>query len=98
MARPSHDQGCHPQAACRLQPCRAGTPAPMKLTTKRAVGGAATAVLLAFIPAACGDDEDGDGGTTDEEIQDVEDTAEDLENDVQDEVDSQDEGSNEDGE
>jgi hypothetical protein len=48
--------------------------------------------------AACGEDEDGDGGTTDEEIQDGEDRVEDLEDEVQDEVDAQDQGSNEDGE
>lgn len=47
---------------------------------------------------ACGEDEDGDGGTTDEEIQEGEDRVEDLEDEVQDEVDSQDQGSNEDGE
>ena len=62
---------------------------------------------MLVIAPACSDDEDGDGGTTDEEIQDVEDTAEDLENEaedtagcvgdeVQEEMDSQDEGSNED--
>jgi hypothetical protein len=48
--------------------------------------------------AACSD-EDGDGGETDEEIQDVEDTVDevtdDIENEVDEEVDAQDEGSNE---
>jgi hypothetical protein len=47
---------------------------------------------------ACGDDEDGDGGTTDEEIQEGEDQVEDLGNEVEEEVDAQDEGSNDDGE
>jgi len=47
--------------------------------------------------AACSD-EDGDGGTTDEEIQDVEDTAEDMGDELEEEVDAQDEGDNEDGE
>ncbi len=47
--------------------------------------------------AACSD-EDGDGGTTDEEIQDVEDTVDSIEDEVEEEVDSQNEGSNEDNE
>jgi hypothetical protein len=47
--------------------------------------------------AACGEDEDGDGGTTDEEIQEGEDRVEDLGDEVEEEVDSQDQGSNEDG-
>ncbi len=54
---------------------------------------------LAFGGAAgCGDDEDGDGGTTDEEIQEGEDRVEDVGDEVQEEIDAQDEGSNEDGE
>jgi hypothetical protein len=80
----------------------------MNTVTKRLLGGAFAGVLVLAAPA-CGDDEDGDGGTTDEEIQDVEDTAEDLGQDAEDtvdsvgdeveeEMDSQDEGSNEDGE
>jgi hypothetical protein len=48
--------------------------------------------------AACGDDEDGDGGTTDEEIQEGEDTVNSIEDEVQEEIDAQDEGSNDDGE
>jgi hypothetical protein len=48
--------------------------------------------------SACGDDEDGDGGTTDEEIQEGEDTVSSLGDEVEEEVESQDEGSNEDGE
>jgi hypothetical protein len=47
--------------------------------------------------AACSD-EDGDGGTTDEEIQEGEDTATSLGNEVEEEVDAQDQGSNEDDE
>ena len=47
--------------------------------------------------AACSD-EDGDGGTTDEEIQDVEDTVDSIEDEIDEEVDAQDEGTNEDGE
>ncbi|HET6951266.1 MAG TPA: hypothetical protein VFI47_12870 [Acidimicrobiales bacterium] len=48
--------------------------------------------------AACGDDEDGDGGTSDEEIQDVEDTVDSLGNEVDEEIDAQDQGSNDDSE
>ncbi len=48
--------------------------------------------------AACGDDEDGDGGTTDEEIQEGEDTVDSVGDEVQEEVDAQDEGTNDDGE
>jgi hypothetical protein len=59
-----------------------------------ALGLAAGTLLLA---PAC-DDEDGDGGTTDEEIQDVEDTGEDVGNEIDQEVDAQDQGTNEDGE
>ena len=80
----------------------------MNIISKRLVGGALAGALVLAAPA-CGDDEDGDGGTTDEEIQDVQDGAEDVEEDVeegvtdasdevQEEVDAQDEGSNDDGE
>jgi hypothetical protein len=51
---------------------------------------------LALGGAACGNDEDGDGGTTDEEIQDVEDNVDDVQDDVEEEIDAQDEGSNQD--
>ena len=44
--------------------------------------------------AACSD-EDGDGGESDEEIQDIEDGVEDVEDEVDEEVDAQNEGSNE---
>jgi hypothetical protein len=56
------------------------------------------AVLALGGAAACGDDEDGDGGNTDEEIQEGEDTVDSLDDEIQEEVDSQDEGTNEDGE
>ena len=52
---------------------------------------------LALGGAACSD-EDGDGATTDEEIQDVEDTGEDIADEVEQEVEGQDTGSNEDDE
>ena len=44
--------------------------------------------------SACSD-EDGDGGETDEEIQDVEDDAEEITDDVQDEVDEEVDAQNE---
>jgi hypothetical protein len=56
------------------------------------------AVTLALAGGAACSDEDGDGGTTDEEIQDLEDTGEDVQDEVDEEIDSQDQGTNEDGE
>ena len=52
---------------------------------------------LAVLPfvGACAD-EDGDGATTDEEIQDVRDGADDAEDRIETEVEGQDEGSNDD--
>ena len=47
--------------------------------------------------AACSD-EDGDGGTTDEEIQEGKDTATSIGNEIEEEVDAQDEGTNKDDE
>jgi hypothetical protein len=47
--------------------------------------------------SACSD-EDNDGGTTDEEIQDGKDTVTSIGDELQEEVDAQDEGTNEDGE
>lgn len=47
--------------------------------------------------AACSD-EDGDGGTTDEEIEDVEETVDSIGDEIDEEIDAQDEGDNEDGE
>ena len=58
------------------------------------------AVLLglgALGGAACSD-EDGDGGTSDEEIQEGEDTVTSLTEEIEEEIDSQSEGSNEDDE
>jgi hypothetical protein len=51
-----------------------------------------------FLLAPACDDEDGDGGTTDEEIQDLEDTGNSVQDEVEQEVDAQDQGTNEDGE
>ena len=64
-------------------------------TSRVLVAAAATGALL--LSPACSD-EDGDGGTTDEEIQDVEDGVEDVGDRVEEEVDAQDEGTNEDNE
>lgn len=58
---------------------------------------AAVAAGALFLAPACSD-EDGDGGVTDEEIQDLEDTGENVEQEIEQEVDAQDTGSNEDGE
>ena len=75
------------------------------MTTTRAtstrVRSTALAVLLglgALGGAAACTDEDGDGGTTDEEIQEGKDTATSVGDEIEEEVDAQDEGSNEDGE
>jgi hypothetical protein len=60
----------------------------------------AAAVLALFaapLAGACAD-EDGDGATTDEEIQDGRDTTDDAEDEVDEEIDGQNEGSNDDGE
>ena len=68
-------------------------------TTQRFTALAAAGLLAvgSLAGAACSD-EDGDGGTTDEEIQDVEDTADSIQDEIEEEIDSQDEGTNEDGE
>ncbi len=47
--------------------------------------------------SACSD-EDGDGGTTDEEIEDIEDTVDDVGSEIDEEIDAQEEGTNEDNE
>jgi hypothetical protein len=66
----------------------------MRTTRTLTVALATGALLLA---PACSD-EDGDGGVTDEEFQDLEDEADRVGDEIQDEVDAQDEGTNEDGE
>ena len=71
-----------------------GTDRGMRTTRVFAIAAATGALLLA---PACSD-EDGDGATTDEELEDVRDGAEDVCNEVEEEVDGQSEGSNEDGE
>lgn len=66
----------------------------------RRIAAASAALLLAFgsVGVAACSDEDGDGGVTDEEIQDGQDAVTDASNEIEEEVDAQDEGSNEDGE
>lgn len=63
-------------------------------TTRILAAGIACGTLL--LAPAC-DDEDGDGGTTDEEIQDLEDTGTSVVDELQEEIDAQDEGTNENG-
>ena len=67
-------------------------------TMRRAAALTLAGALALGGAAACGDDEDGDGGVTDEEIQEGEDRVDDVGDEIQEEVDSQDEGSNDDGE
>ena len=55
---------------------------------------AALAVLAVPFAGACAD-EDGDGATTDEELQDVRDETQDAEEELEEEVEGQTEGSNE---
>jgi hypothetical protein len=55
---------------------------------------AALAVIAVPFAGACAD-EDGDGATTDEEIQDVKDESKDAEQELEEEVEGQNEGSNE---
>ncbi len=69
----------------------------MRTMRRAAVVTLAGALALGGV-AGCGDDEDGDGGVTDEEIQEGEDRLDEAGDEIQEEVDSQDEGSNEDGE
>ena len=66
----------------------------------RRIAASSAALLLAFgsVGVAACSDEDGDGGVTDEEIQDGEDAVTDAGNEIEEEVDAQDEGNNEDGE
>jgi hypothetical protein len=66
-------------------------------TTAQLLGTGLAAGALLFVPA-CGDDEDGDGGVTDEELQELEDQGEQIGDQLEEEVDAQDEGSNDDGE
>ena len=69
----------------------------MTITRVKAASLAALLSLGAISGAACSD-EDGDGGTTDEEIQDGQDTVDSIGGELEEEVDSQTEGDDEDGE
>lgn len=66
------------------------------MRTNQLLAGVAAAGALMLAPACS--DEDGDGATTDEEIQDVEDGADEVEDRVDEEIEGQSEGSDEDGE
>jgi len=66
--------------------------------TRIAAATAAGLFGLASLGLSACSDEDGDGGTTDEEIQDGRDTADSIGDEIQEEIDAQDEGTNEDGE
>ncbi|CAN5732384.1 hypothetical protein BH20ACT2_BH20ACT2_15220 [soil metagenome] len=62
--------------------------------SRQAAAALVAGLLLVGGVSACSD-EDGDGATTDEEIQDLEDTGEDVGNELEEEIDGQDEGDNE---
>jgi hypothetical protein len=69
------------------------------MTSSRITAGAAAVLLsLGSLAGAACSDEDGDGGTTDEEIEDVEGTVDSIQDEIEEEIDSQDQGTNEDGE
>jgi len=70
----------------------------MTNTRVKAASVAALLSLGAVTGVAACSDEDGDGGTTDEEIQDGEDTVDSVGGEVDEEVDAQTEGDDEDGE
>jgi len=69
------------------------------MTRTRIAALSAVALLsLGSLGVTACSDEDGDGGVTDEEIQDGKDTATSVGDQVEEEVDAQDEGTNKDGE
>ncbi|CAN5161462.1 hypothetical protein BH18ACT4_BH18ACT4_08610 [soil metagenome] len=68
----------------------------MSSTARRIVAGAAVATLL--VKGSACTDEDGDGAVTDEEIEDVEDNVSDVGSEINEEIECQYEGTNEDGE
>ena len=70
----------------------------MPTTTKTTAVIAGLTLGLGSLAGVACSDEDGDGGTTDEEIQDIEDTGNSIEDQIQEEVASQDKGTNEDNE
>jgi hypothetical protein len=70
----------------------------MRTTLARRLTTASCAGLFALGALAACSDEDGDGGTTDEEIEEGEDTVDSIQGEIEEEIDSQNEGSNEDNE
>jgi hypothetical protein len=74
------------------------TNGPTITTRARAASLALVLGLGASLGGAACSDEDGDGGTTDEEIQEGEDTVTSIADEIEEEVDAQDEGTNEDDE
>lgn len=79
----------------RLPRTRAGYPTAMTSRTRLLAGVAAG--LITVLPLAACSDEDRDGGTTDEEVHDLERTVSSLEQRLETEVDAQDRGSNDNG-
>jgi hypothetical protein len=69
----------------------------MRRTPTKTVTAATLAGLFLLTGAACSD-EDGDGATTDEEVEDVESEAEKVQREAEQEVEGQDRGNNQDGE
>jgi hypothetical protein len=68
------------------------------MTRSRIAALSAVALLsLGSLGITACSDEDGDGGVTDEEIQDGKDTATSVGNEVKQEIDAQDEGTNDNG-
>lgn len=63
----------------------------------RTIAAGTLAGTLLLVAPACSD-EDGDGATTDEELEDVGNRIDDAENEIQEEIDGQDQGTNEDNE
>jgi hypothetical protein len=57
------------------------------MRTMRKVGAGFLTLAIVFGPAACGSDEDGDGSTTDEEVDQLDEKGEDIGDDMQEEVD-----------
>ena len=57
------------------------------MTKFRRFASVAAVATLLFAPAACGDDEDGDGAETEEEVDQLDEGAEDVGNDLEQEMD-----------
>lgn len=70
----------------------------MTMNMRRSARLAVVGLALFALPLAACSDEDGDGATTDEEIEDVRGGVDDAEDEVRQEIDGQNQGSNEDNE